>query len=190
MKIQKTHTHDEDDIHRPIVCQTTIEINFNSKFVAIVWNCTNGTHRKRVNCTVQQNPYLVLQIKNFRLEQSSTKLWTMAYVRMWHCLVPSTLARFNEKKNPGSWSDILRTTLLVASCKQQHVMSNDEPICDLCAFYIQLKYWTNRKTCNQSIFRMKVTRLLDFVVLSAIVIGVRMPWTCLVMAVGLSTERI
>lgn len=34
------------------------------------------------------------------------------------------------------------------------------------------------KTCNQSIFRMKVTRLLDFVNLSAIVIGVRKPWTC------------
>lgn len=97
---RKTHTnilHNEDSKHsqpttktihtcRPTQCCTPIEIHFNGEFASIVWlGTTRGIAEK--GWIVLQHPYLVFQIKNFRLEQSSAKLWTMAYVRLWHCLV-------------------------------------------------------------------------------------------------------
>lgn len=128
---------------------------------------------------------------------------TMAYARMWHCLVPSKhMACWHWKiSTPGTRLFFYATGELkllwlqaMALCRIKRWMANDEPICDLYAFYIQNDKQTNERTkwVNDSISSREnmqpkhFSRLLDLVILSAIVIGVRMSWMRLVMVVGYS----
>lgn len=108
MKIQKTRTHDEDDIHRPIVCRTTIEINFNSEFVAIVWHGTKR-HRKRVNFT-QCSSTLTLFCKLKTLDLNNLRpnygLWHMCV-----CAIVLFHPNLNSKKKIPSLDTIFYAEL-------------------------------------------------------------------------------